>query len=189
MKHSLSRRITIWMGDRLSLIGLWISYPVVAMLAMISGASESDDFQWIAIILAACIVMLATDASVRSRRRIRLTRGRSREFDKDIFWGSTAILSPLIAIVVAQDMLRRMLSIEKNPEALSVLGYTPGEDSFFYLAMLGGLWVILIAYIGKYRWDRFIELREEAIKEARNLKRQERRSKIANHSTSNTLID
>ena len=176
MKHSLPQRISTWIGDRITLVGLWISYPLAAMTAFISGMANRDDFQWIAICFAVIQIILAADASIRVRRRIRLSRGRDRKIDKELLRGSFSLLTPLIIIGAAQHIFRRILAIEYDSQALEVLGYTPGRDAFLHLAMLGGLWVILIAYIGKYRWDYFISLREEAEEEARTSKRQRRRS-------------
>ena len=179
----------LWTADRLSLAALWVSYPLVAMTAMLTGFADRFNFQWIAIILATMQIMLAADASVKTKRRIRTSRGKQRKIDQELFRGSVALVGPLVAIGAAQDIFRRMLSIEYDPKALKILGYAPGQNSFFYLAMLGGLWVILIAYIGKYRWDYFIELREEAVDNTRRLKRQRKRSKHDDPSSSQLPIE
>lgn len=175
MGRSRLKLLIRWIADRLSLVALWASYPLVAMIAMFTESADHPNFQWAAIILATVLIMLAADASVKTKRRIRLSRGKERQMDKELFRGSVSLLGPLLIIGFAQHIFRRILSIEYDAQALKMLGYTPGQEAFLYLTMLGGLWVILIAYIGKYRWDYFIELREEAAKDARRLKRKKRR--------------
>lgn len=163
-----------WWSDRLTFIVLLSWYPLISTIYLLSDVIENN-YIFFTIMFSITQIVLASDASERLRRRLRLARGKDKFIRSERFRGGLEILSALSVIAAAQHIFRTLLTIESDPTSLHAIGYNPAEDAFFYVSLLGALWVILIAYIGKYRWDDYIMRLEHKALQKRRARRQIRR--------------
>lgn len=151
-------------SDILFLVALVLFYPVAGMIILMTKATEQSYFQWLIIVLCIGLIALASEGAIRTRRRIKCMKEEDLKVNSELIRGASAILLPLALIAMSQHIFRNFMNLHNDADFISMLGYSPSEDGFFHLGLLGTIWVVLIAYIAKYHWDHFIELREKSRK-------------------------